>query len=621
MSSPASSPAAPGSARDLRRRQFGLAVALLALPAAFVLFQMFFGQSVAFLYGDRDRAEWITYPHAPSAKVVVVDPTRPVPLRFEKSFTLARMPERAVMLHVRVLDRVELVVNSIRISDEQLAGAGPRVAGSTDIARHLRVGENVIRARVRNAVGPRLLLLWMEGLGQPLASDASWTVALPGGAPVPVMLADDTLPNPEAKSAATPWEVFLRKWGALAVLFVASCGLFLLARGLDPVWRRRAPVAVALGLSIAWIWLFVAKTVPTPIEFGFDSRGHLEYIDSIRANGELPRPGRGWSTSHPPLFYALAAGLEVAGDALSGASSRDVTLRLLPLLSGLGIVWLTIPFSRRVFGDDPLRVTLATLVAGTLPLNLGTSTYVSNESLHAFFATIALWLAFVALEDRPTRPRSLACLGLVFGLALLSKFTSVLPLGLAGAFLAWKLLAVEGRRLRVTLKLLGLFALGPIAIAGWYYAANIAEFGTALVPNWGALEERAWWQHPGFHTPAYFLSFGESFRHPDFSAYRSFWDGLYTTLWGDGLNSGVTSLAFREQQHWNFDFMALSYPIAFPATLMMFFGFFRLAVCALRERSAPRQLGSYKSVERRRVVVRPSCRRCNPRTSRTVRPR
>ena len=113
MSSPASSPAAPGSARDLRRRQFGLAVALLALPAAFVLFQMFFGQSVAFLYGDRDRAEWITYPHAPSAKVVVVDPTRPVPLRFEKSFTLARMPEHAVMLHVRVLDRVELVEGSV----------------------------------------------------------------------------------------------------------------------------------------------------------------------------------------------------------------------------------------------------------------------------------------------------------------------------------------------------------------------------------------------------------------------------------------------------------------------------------------------------------------------------
>ena len=573
----------------LARLQWAAAAALLALPVGLLLWQLFFSQSGAFLFGDTERAAWITYPHEPSPLVVVVDPTDAKPLTFRRDFTLAQSPDAAT-LHVRALREVELFVNAVRIPPADHAPQGFRSASRVDIAAQLRAGRNEIRADVRNPTGPRLLMLWIDGLPERIATDTAWSVALESRAAVPAMLADDTAINVQTLDVKTPRESLADQralvWGAFAV----CCAVFLLARrGLDESHLARLPLVTLLALTAVWVWIFVAKTTQIPLEYGFDSRGHLQYIDTILEQRSLPRPGRGWSTFHPPLFYALSAGLEGLVGAVASGMPRAVVLRVVPFLSGLGIVWLGWPLARRIFRDDPRRVTAALLVAGALPLNLYMSSYVGNESLHAFFATVCILATVVALLEPAGRSRTLLLTGAAFGLALLTKVTAIVVLALAGVFVLWKLLAVERRPPTRALTPLALLALGPLALAGWYYALNLHEFGTPLVGNWADLSHMAWWQHPGFHTPAYFLAFGESFHHPYLSAYRSFWDGLYTTLWGDGLVSARVRIATRHP-FWNYDFMSITYLLAFPATLLAIFGFFRTAARAWRERDPLHQL-------------------------------
>jgi hypothetical protein len=126
-------------------------------------------------------------------------------------------------------------------------------------------------------------------------------------------------------------------------------------------------------------------------------------------------------------------------------------------------------------------------------------------------------------------------------------------------------------------------AASAAAVAGWYFARNARELGVWLVGNWNVPGSPiAWWQHPGFHTPAYYLRFGGVFERPFFASFDSFADGIYSTLWGDGLVGGVAAFADRHAL-WDYDWMALLYVLAVPATAMALHGFGALARDAARD--------------------------------------
>ena len=486
-----------GGALGLRRLQFVVALSLLVLPVGLLVQRAFLAPTVPFLFGDTDRASWITYPHDPSPLVVITDPTDAKALTFRRDFTLTHLPD-TVTLRVRALREVDLFVNSVRIPATDHAPQGFRSASRVDIAAHLEAGRNEIRADVRNPTGPRLLMLWVDGLPERIATDTAWSVALESRSPVQAMLADDTAINPQTLGVKTPRESLADHRTLVWGVFAACCGLFLLVRlGFNESRPERLPLFTLLAFTAVWVWIFVAKTTQIPLEYGFDSRGHLQYIDYILEQGSLPRPGRGWSTFHPPLFYSLSAGFENLVGAVAGGARRAVVLRVVPFLSGLGIVWLSWSLARRIFRDDSSRVIATLLVAGALPMNLYMSTFISNESLHAFFATVCILATVVALLEPAGRPRTLLLTGAAFGLALLTKVTAIVVLALAGLFLLWKLLVVERRSAGAVLSPLALFALGPLVLAGWYYTLNLREFGTPLVENWADLSNMAWWQHPG----------------------------------------------------------------------------------------------------------------------------
>jgi hypothetical protein len=174
-------------------------------------------------------------------------------------------------------------------------------------------------------------------------------------------------------------------------------------------------------------------------------------------------------------------------------------------------------------------------------------------------------------------------MGACFGLAALTKFTSLVLLPIALGFVAWKFWR-EGRETPARLASLLLAAVLPVlAIAGWYYLRNYIRLGDPLVANWrlpGA--GQTWWQQPGFHTLAYFTRFGESLVHPYMSGFTSFWDSGYSSFWGDGYIGGRVFPADRHGL-WNYDFMSIGYWLALPATLLLAAGFLRGLRLALRD--------------------------------------
>src|SRR5262249_13072157 len=78
------------------------------------------------------------------------------------------------------------------------------------------------------------------------------------------------------------------------------------------------------------------------------------------------------------------------------------------------------------------------------------------------------------------------------------------------------------------------------------------------------------WQDPGFHTTAQYFRFGRALIDPLFSGFNGFADGIYSTLWGEGLGGGLSDMLSRTP--WNYDLMIGGYWLALIPMLMIAIG-------------------------------------------------
>ena len=550
------------------------ALALLVLAPAALFLRCAADPEVPFLFRDAN-APWITPAVRVSADLQQWG-REEIPLaRFASRFPW-RASGAAVELRLRALRSFDVELNGSPVA----AGDGSSWTRETrvDLSPWLRPGENELVVAVRNARGPPLLSVRMSGLdAEQLPAD--WTVEL-DGVPARVAIADDTRINPESLAVESPLEALASRRDAAILLFLAGgCGFLMIRRFGIPA-EAPAPLLL-LGLSGAvWLALFATKIARIPLEIGFDARHHLVYVEMLRSNGAVPLATDGWSTFHPPLFYLAA---------LAAGDSRLV-LKLLPWLAGFLSVVVTWLLARRLLPDDPRGIALAILFAAVLPMNLYSSAYFSNESLHTLLASASLLAAVDLLLSTRSGAARTALLGTLLGLAALTKFTVVLVVPVALFFLVVKWLGVEraGAARVATLSLA--FALPLLAIAGWFYARNAIVYGDPLMANWGGMPGpgRTWWQQPGFHTASYYATFGEALRHPYLSGFRSFWDSVYSTFWGDGFVAGRVRAADRHG-FWSYEFMSLGYLLALPATLLLAGGALLAVRAALADADAHRR--------------------------------
>ncbi|MEE3328483.1 MAG: hypothetical protein VX252_14185 [Myxococcota bacterium] len=557
----------------------GLAFGMLSLRA------LYFDEDVAFLEID-DGPAWVAAPLPVTANLIAQDPQHPPESLFVRTFT-TEPEERDARLIGRALREVRVRVNGVPV-DVQSDDENWRTGFRADLAPFLQPGRNTLEIGVKRADGPPLLQATVI-LGQSeIGTDSAWQVTTPGNPATPAWRAQDQGLHPEARVMPTPGQIAVRKGPWLLGLFLLSA-IGAMVYGRKDRVPGNAPRITLICVTLLWVGVFFFKVSALPVHVGFDATAHLAYIDYLRDQVQLPSAAYGFATYHPPAFYVLAAFSTHAGGFLLGSSAEPLALHLIPFLSG----WLNILFTgwaaRRLWPGQSLRPSLAIAAAGLLPMNLYMSAYVSNEPFHAAIISGCMALAAVLLLSKETRAWQWVLISLGLGIAILSKFTSLLIAPVIAFFVSLRLWWLEEKTPMTSAIRFGLILSGCALIGGWFYLRNYLTFGDPFVWNLDIPGAPTWWLRPGFHTQAWYLDFGESLHHPYFAGYVSFWDGLYSTLWGDGLVGGMARIETRHGL-WNDDFQTLVYPLALPATGLGILGYVRLAYGSFQETDLGRKL-------------------------------
>jgi hypothetical protein len=568
----------------LTRLQIFALLALAVVCGAATLHEAFVAPEASFLTSG-NGAQWIGYPFVATSDAVPVVRDNIPAYSFTKAFEVAVVPDR-VMLSARGLASIDLSINGATVLWDPPLESWREIV-EVDVGSKLHVGTNEVRARVRNATGPALLQLALRGGDLNVETDTSWQVSSPGIPVATATRANDTQLFFDTFIMPQPRDAFAKHGVYLAAMFLLFAGLSKLAQSrLAGANLKFLPLCVLGSVTCYWLAVFVVKISNLPVMMGFDIPAHLAYFDHLLEFRTLPNPVEGWASYHPPLFYLLTSAVVLATDVARDSAAGQVVYRLVSFASGLTIVWCTHFFARRYFRKDPIKTSLATAFAGLLPMNLYVSAYVSNESLLAAWLSLAMFFACTALMSARTTLLHFFAIGAALGLGITTKFSGLALVPVIAAIVAAKIWMLEGddRRAAARRSIAAFAAViaTTALVGGWFYLRNYVEYGEWVIWNVNLPGATTWWEYPGFHTSSYYLSFGESFRHPFFAGFHSFWDGLYSTLWGDGLLAGMVQATTRHP-YWNYEYMVMGYWTAIPLSLSVVVGIGALFVRAFRD--------------------------------------
>jgi tetratricopeptide (TPR) repeat protein len=543
-----------------------LVLAASAAALALLVWQATRSDDVPFL-ARHAPAEWILYPGVPSfgARGRVE-----LSAIFTKRFELPAAPA-AARLRVRMHRAGELRLNgkSVRLASE--GGQWKRTLEG-EVAALLRAGPNTIQVTVSAEAGPPALWLVLEADGVLVASDATWIASLMGAEDAPARLAREPMsawsraaPDPEALAQHNPRprDALVARWRALAAMLAAGgllAGAVAFAvRGATRL-SARASLGAWLAVTAAWAAMFVNNRRMHGA-WGFDVTGHHDYVLAILQDGRLPLADEGFQMYQPPLFYLLGAGLlRIAGFQTIDDESVQ-WLRALGFVAGLLQAAFVLLALRELFPQRPRLVLCAFAFASFVPMSLVLAHAVANESWVAALSSGAIWWTIRMLRRPESGLREHAVLGAFLGLAMLAKFSALVPVALCtGVLFAQRWLAGERAPARWLPRFGVTFAV-LLAICGWHYTRVALHFGgNPFVGNWDTATRYIWWQDPGYRVFEDYARFGLALERPLMSATASVPDALYSTAFGDGLLSGSGFPHITPP--WNLDWMAAGYALA-----------------------------------------------------------
>ncbi len=503
---------------------------------------------------------------------------------FRRAFVLPEKPA-AALLSWRCLTGSMLFVNGTIVPPPGPVSENWKKTSQLDIGPFLHQGTNEIAVIVVNPLGPPALSLALKSGSFLLASDDTWVVSVSGSDWRAAQAASAT-PRAGKGNALylleTTGGALRRCWPWLCLFAAISvCGVALVRYYIGRVISSSPaafPKMILVMLAAVWALLFLHNFPFMPPAAGFDASCHLDYVRYIQEYKILPSAWEGWEMFQAPLYYLISAALLGVVHCEAYQPSGMMLLRFLSLAIGglnLALVFMGL---RLIFPGDWKKPLAGLVLAAFLPAQIYLLHYTTNETLAAMFVSGALCVALHLLRaSRPWRGWYVV-LGLVLGLALFSKASAVLAVTASLGALAVKLMLRRERALRVWLGVIGAPLLICLLIGGWHYLTLWHEYGDPLAGAWDPKVLDPWWQAKGFQTPAYYFSFGDSLTRPFYSGLHSFWDALYTTLWGDGLLGGAADTWARPP--WNYDLMAVGFILALVPTALLLTGLVRvLAKC------------------------------------------
>jgi tetratricopeptide (TPR) repeat protein len=557
------------------------------VTAGFVAWLCLRDSNIAFLH-NVSPSEWIVFPSSPSARshrIVEMDAV------FQRVFTLSDEPQKA-QLSVRAYKHVELMINGNPL-DFGVERNWKRVS-VTNVLALLLAGTNTITAKVFNDNGPPALWLTLVTDRLTLRSDVEWQTSFAGSAWRNAAPASTPrLPragNMIAGSEET-FSSFTEVWPVWAAFGIVATAILVVGRWwfnrlrpsnagtfVGPLNQQELVVLILIGTL--WTMLFCHNVRLLPYKVGFDSAAHIDYINYVQQRGSLPFPNEGEQMFQPPLFYATSAGL-LSALALSAAdATAAVVLRCFTTICGIAHFTLAFLGLRLLFPGRFGIQLVGLLMAAFLPMHLYLSHYVTNETLMALFVSGAVYLCLRIMKSETSSWRNFVVLGFLLGAAMLTKFTAVLVAPIITAALTWGFVA-QGASATGWSKKIGLLLLVAAMVCGWHYVRIWIRMGGLVVGGWDPACELDWWQEDGYRSAPFFFSFGESLIRPLFSCTSSFADGIYATLWGDGLCGGALGPQFRPP--WNYHLMCAGYLLAVLPTGLILIGAAISAVRLVRE--------------------------------------
>lgn len=468
------------------------------------------------------------------------------------------------------------------------------------LPRRLAAGPHLLKVTVTNIASHPCL--WAHCRKLAIATGPGWdasTLSEPFEPAVPVTVI--RLPD-VAREFPSVSASFLKIAPWLAGIFLVSLAWTLsnsrtscLASNRSP-WKV-TPSRVRWLLLAGWVVLGVNNMWRVPADVGFDIPQHYQYVEFISHYRALPLATDGWQMFQPPLFYLLADPWYSLCKSFLGEQAVDKLMRFLPLLCGLAQIEIVFRVARTVFPDkDDLQI-IATTVGGLLPMQIYIAQFFGNEPLAGCLTAGLILLCFGLLVDpgKPRPVRFFVGLGVLWGLAVLSKLTPVLLAPLLALVVVWQgrqetpRLVPEPTNPRpkrneirthpgtwgAGLIRTGIVFAAAAVTAGWFFIRNWVYLGKPVI--FGGTPESAflWWQDPGYRTWKQLDAFGTSFWHPVYAGTRGLWDSLYSSMWLDGSVSGT--VATPDSVPWNLPWMEAGawlavVPMALMAVGVLFVG-------------------------------------------------
>ncbi len=307
--------------------------------------------------------------------------------------------------------------------------------------------------------------------------------------------------------------------------------------GGGPAVSDRAAGRTLVLLVAAYLVLGPAYSLVNPVFESPDESLHYANVRFLAEERRLPvlEPDEPTKAHHPPLYYVLGAlltqrvpsdnfdliaervnafwiyrvdeysvdnkNLYLHDPAISGFPYEDVVLgvqmvRWLSLMMGAGTLFLVYLTAKELLPRCPsLWVAVAALVAFN-PMFLFVNTSV-HEDVLANLVTAAILLVTARLMVRGLTVSRVIALGILTGLAILTKLTCLLITPTVGLAILWRLWIEKGRiRLEDVLRFGGIAILLALLIGGWWLARNQLVYGepTSMerqVEAWGGTRDGA----------------------------------------------------------------------------------------------------------------------------------
>ena len=171
-------------------------------------------------------------------------------------------------------------------------------------------------------------------------------------------------------------------------------------------------------------------------------------------------------------------------------------------------------------------------------MSLYTSPFISNEPFAATAIALSLYGLLLLGKNSDIKTLGFATVGFLTGLALLAKYTGLF-IFLAGVLFLF-LRTITQNRLRSWVNL-GVYIATALALSGWLYARNVAEYGDPFIGNWDKTTGFHYHQNPEYRSAGFYFRFGKVFfHHPERAPWISWADGNYASMWADVYRSFLT---------------------------------------------------------------------------------